>query len=46
MFLQECDKDFFDEDLHSSFLDYDHKFKMKGENKEGVATLFRKDRFK
>lgn len=45
--MQECDSDFFEEDLESSFRgEYTLKFKSKGESKEGESILFRFDRFK
>jgi len=47
MFLQECESDFFEEDLKAAFPDCDHFFKTKGEKtKEGEAILYRSDRFK
>jgi hypothetical protein len=47
MFLQECESDFFEEDLKASFPDFNHFFKTKGEkSKEGEAILIRSDRFK
>lgn len=47
MFLQECDSDFYEEDLKATFqTDYVIKFKSKGESKEGECILFRKKRFK
>ena len=45
--MQECESDFFEEDLESSFRDeFTLKFKSKGESKEGESILFRFDRFK
>jgi mRNA deadenylase 3'-5' endonuclease subunit Ccr4 len=46
IFLQECEIDFFKEDLVNSMPDYDLKFKVKGDSREGEAILFRSDRFK
>lgn len=46
IFLQECEKDFFRDDLLSSLLDYDGRIKLKGDGPEGEAILFRSDRFR
>ena len=46
IFLQECEKDFFEEDLRANFPDYTHNFRAKGTTKEGEAILFRSDRFR
>ncbi len=47
IFLQECESDFFEEDLVSSLSnEYTLKFKSKGESKEGESILFGKNRFK
>ena len=47
IFLQECDSDFYEEDLLSNLNEeYTLKFKAKGESKEGECILFRTNRFK
>ncbi len=47
IFLQECETEFFEEDLKSSMVDYQFHLKLKGEKaKEGEAILFRSDKFK
>ena len=47
MFLQECEKDFFDEDLVTALShEYTLKLALKGDTREGEAILFRSDRFK
>lgn len=45
--MQECEKEFFEDDLSAVLSnDYEMKFAVKGETREGEAILFRKNRFK
>lgn len=47
MFFQECEKDFFrDEILTTLGSNFDGRIKIKGEGHEGEAIAFRKDRFR
>ena len=47
VFLQECDEDFFEGDLKTSFDEaYSGFIKIKGDSREGEAIYFRNDRFK